>query len=83
VGLLIAAGWVRRLLSRRSDMQRYWKLLAPISCGGVTLGWLSAAGMLNFSNIWTDLLSFLFSAIITALVGFIPLPAGFGGGLLG
>ena len=60
-------------------MQRYWKLLAPISCGGVTLGWLSAAGMLNFSNIWTDVLSFLFSAIISAFAGFLPLPEGLGG----
>jgi hypothetical protein len=62
-------------------MRRYWKLLAPISCGGVTLGWLQAFGMVNFSNVWTDVLAFLFTALINAIFGVVPLNELYPGGL--
>jgi hypothetical protein len=60
-------------------MRRYWKWLAPISCGGVTLGWLQAFGMFYPSNLLTDFLAYLFSLLISTLLG-IPLEPYFAGG---
>ncbi len=50
-------------------MRRYWKMLAPLSCGGVTLGILQGWGMINFSNVWTEFLTFLFGTLVSLLFG--------------
>jgi len=53
----------------RSDMQRFWKVFAPLSCGGVTLGLLDAFGMFYWSNILVEVLSSLFIALFGAFLG--------------
>jgi len=50
-------------------MVRYRKLLAAVSCGGITFGWLQAWGMLNFSEIWTNFLAMLLSVLVSILLG--------------
>jgi hypothetical protein len=53
----------------RSDMQRFWKVFAPLSCGGITLGLLDAFGMFYWSNILVEVLSSLFIALFGAFLG--------------
>ena len=50
-------------------MQRYWKKIAALSCGGVTFGWLQAWEMIDFAQLWTQWLSALLAALATALFG--------------
>ena len=50
-------------------MRRYQKLLAACSCGGITLGWLQAWELLNFSNIWTELVISLLTILLYVLTG--------------
>ena len=50
-------------------MRRYRKLIAALSFGGITLGWLQAWEMINFSDIWAGLLTTLLAALATILFG--------------
>lgn len=52
------AAWLR--LQRR---------LAVLATGGVTLGWLQAAGALEWAEIVTRVLSYAFSYLATILLG--------------
>ncbi len=50
-------------------MNRTRKLLAAAACGGITFGWLQAWEMVSFSNIWTELIASLLSALVALLFG--------------
>jgi hypothetical protein len=49
--------------------RRYWKTFAALSYGAITLGWLQAWELVNFSSIWTNFITMLLSALVTILFG--------------
>ena len=50
-------------------MRRCYRLLAAVSCGGMTFGWLQALDMVSFSDIWTNFISLLLQILVTVLFG--------------
>lgn len=53
----------------KATYRRCLKACYVLSSGGITFGWLQAAGDINYAQIMTNFLSFLFSAIASLLFG--------------
>jgi hypothetical protein len=50
-------------------LRKYYKPLYLLSTGGVTLGILQGIEGINFANIWTTVLTQIFSALIAIFFG--------------
>ena len=50
-------------------MQRWWKRLAVVSCGGVACGWLQAWNMVDFGGLFTQIIVMFLQVIVTFLFG--------------
>ena len=48
---------------------RVYRKLYAVSCGAITLGWLQAFEMLNFSDIFSSLLTTILAVLVTVLFG--------------
>ncbi len=48
---------------------RYRKLMAAMACGGITLGVVQGFALVNFAQLFTNILSVLFASIVRVLLG--------------